>query len=237
MNRLTGKKAMVLGGSRGIGAAIVRRLAAEGASLTFTYVQAEAPAAALAAETGARALQVDSADRAALVRAVGDAGTLDILVANAATAVFGDPLAVDPDAVDAMIDLNVRAVWHGFVEAARHMAQGGRLIAIGSANADRVPTLGGGAYALTKAALQGMVRGLARDFGGRGITVNVVQPGPVDTDANPADGPFAAKLHGFMAIPRHVRADEVAALVTWLASAEAAMVTGTTQTIDGGFSA
>ena len=219
MNRLIGKKAMVLGGSRGIGAAIVQRLAAEGAAVTFTYIQAEARAAALASDTGAQALRVDSADRAALVRAVGDLGPLDILVANAATAVFGDPLAVDPDAVDAMIDVNIRAVWHAFVEAARHMSEDGRLIAIGSANADRVPTLGGGAYALTKAALAGMVRGLARDLGGRGITVNVVQPGPVDTDANPAEGPFAAKLHGFMAIPRHIRADEVAALVAWLASA------------------
>ena len=237
MNRLTGKKAMVLGGSRGIGAAIVQRLAAEGAAVTFTYVEAEARANALASSTGAQALRVDSADRAALVWAVHDAGPLDILVANAATAVFGDPLAVDPDAVDAMIDLNVRAVWHAFVEGARRMADDGRLIAIGSANADRVPTLGGGAYAMTKAALAGMARGLARDLGGRGITVNVVQPGPVDTEANPATGPFAAKLHGFMAIPRHVRADEVAALVAWLASAEAAMVTGTTQTIDGGFSA
>ena len=237
MNRLTGKQAMVLGGSRGIGAAIVQRLAAEGAAVTFTYVQAEARAAALASSTGAKALKVDSADRAALVQAVNEAGPLDILVANAATAVFGDPLAVDPDAVDAMFDLNVRAVWHAFVEAARHMAEGGRLIAIGSANADRVPTLGGGAYALTKAALQGMTRGLARDFGSRGLTVNVVQPGPVDTEANPAEGPYAAKLHDFMAIPRHVRADEVAALVAWLASAEAAMVTGSTQTIDGGFSA
>ncbi len=237
MNRLTGKKALVLGGSRGIGAAIVQRLAAEGAEVIFTYVQAEARAVALASNTGTQALRVDSADRAALVQAVGEAGPLDILVANAATAVFGDPLAIDPDAVDAMIDLNVRAVWHAFVEAARRMAEGGRLVAIGSANADRVPTLGGGAYALTKAALVGMVRGLARDLGGRGITVNVVQPGPVDTEANPAEGPFASKLHGFMAIPRHVRADEVAALVSWLASAEAAMVTGTTQTIDGGFSA
>jgi len=169
---------------------------------------------------------VDSVDRPALVATVREAGPLDILVANAGITVFGDPLATDPGAVDAMFDVNVRALWHAFVEAARTMPDGGRLIAIGSANADRVPTPGGAAYALTKSALSGMVRGLARDFGGRGITVNAVQPGPV-----------ASLLHGFMAISRHVRTDEVAAMVAWLASAEAAMVTGTTQTIDGGFTA
>ncbi len=237
MNKLSGKNAMVIGGSRGIGAATVERLAADGARVTFTFARAEARAADTAARTGAQALKVDSADRPALVATVREAGPLDILVANAGIAVFGDPLATDPDAVDAMFDVNVRAPWHAFVEAARTMPDGGRLIVIGSSNADRVPTPGGAAYAMTKSALSGMVRGLARDLGRRGITVNLVQPGPVDTEANPADGPIANLLHGFMAIPRHVRTDEVAAMVAWLASAEAAMVTGTTQTIDGGFSA
>jgi cyclic-di-GMP-binding biofilm dispersal mediator protein len=114
------------------------------------------------------------------------------------------------------------------------MHDNGRIIIIGSINGDRVPWPGQTAYALSKSAVQGIARGLARDFGKRGITVNVVQPGPVDTDMNPADGPFAKMMHAAMAIQRHATADEVASLVMFLASPAAAMITGTTQTIDGG---
>ena len=117
------------------------------------------------------------------------------------------------------------------------MPDGGRIIVIGSVNGDRMPFAGGAAYALSKSALQGMARGLARDFGDRGITVNVIQPGPTATDMNPEDGPMSEYMHSFMAIKRHVKADEIAGLAAWLASPEAAMVTGAMHTIDGGFGA
>lgn len=237
MDDLAGKNVMILGGSRGIGAAIVRRFAAGGASVTFTYAGSHDAAAALSAETGATAVRADSADRDALIAAVAERGALDVLVVNAGTLVLGDPLTLDPDAIDRMIDINVRAPYHASVEAARRMNDNGRLVIIGSTNGDRMPFAGGAAYALTKSAMQGMVRGLARDFGGRGITVNSIQPGPTDSDMNPADGPMAATMHGFMAIPRHVAASEVAELAAYLAGPHGAMITGSMQTIDGGFGA
>jgi cyclic-di-GMP-binding biofilm dispersal mediator protein len=136
-----------------------------------------------------------------------------------------------------MIDVNVRAPYHAAVEAARRMNRDGRIIVIGSINADRMPFAGGAAYALTKSAMQGMVRGLARDLGERGITVNSVQPGPTDTGMNPADGPMADMMHGFMAIKRHIRPDEIAELTAFLAGPHGAMITGSMQSIDGGFGA
>ena len=234
MGEFSGNRVMVMGGSRGIGAAIVRRFAAEGAAVRFTFSGSPEAAAAVAAETGATAVQADSASRDAVIAAVADAGALDILVINAGVLVFGDPLATDPDAVDRLIDINVRAPYFAGVEAGRRMNDNGRIIIIGSANGDRVQWPGTAAYALSKSAVQGIARGLARDFGHRGITVNVVQPGPVDTDMNPADGPMAATMHSFMAIKRHATADEVASLVLYLSSPAAAMITGTMQTIDGG---
>jgi cyclic-di-GMP-binding biofilm dispersal mediator protein len=136
-----------------------------------------------------------------------------------------------------MIDVNVKAPYFAAVEAARQMPDGGRILVIGSTNGDRMPFAGGAAYALSKSAIQGMVRGLARDFGPRGITVNVIQPGPVDTDMNPASGPMADMMHGFMAIGRHIHASEIADYAAFLASPSAAMITGSLQTIDGGFGA
>jgi cyclic-di-GMP-binding biofilm dispersal mediator protein len=136
--------------------------------------------------------------------------------------------------VDRLIDINVRAVYFAGVEAGRQMHDNGRIIIIGSISGDRAPWPGGTAYGMSKSAVQGIGRGLARDFGARGITVNVVQPGPVDTDMNPAGGPMAKMMHSGMAIKRHATADEVASLVLYLASPAAAMITGTTQTIDGG---
>jgi cyclic-di-GMP-binding biofilm dispersal mediator protein len=156
------------------------------------------------------------------------------MVINAGVAIIGDPLKIDPAAVERLIDINIRAPYFAGVEAGRQMHDNGRIIIIGSVNGDRVPGAGFTAYALSKSAVQGIGRGLARDFGPRGITVNVVQPGPVDTDMNPAQGPMAPMMHGMMAIKRHAHADEVAALVLYLASPVAAMITGTTQTIDGG---
>lgn len=237
MAGFAGKNILVLGGSRGIGAAILRRLAGDGAKVAFTYLGSQEAAEALAAETGAEAVKADSADRRALIRAVADRGALDIIVINAGALAMGDPLALDPDAVDRMFDINVRAPYHAAVEAARRMASNGRIIVIGSTNGDRMPFAGGAAYALTKSAMQGMVRGLARDFGPRGITVNAIQPGPTDTDMNPAGGPMAETMHGFMAIKRHIHAGEIAEYVAFVAGPHGAMITGSLQTIDGGYAA
>lgn len=237
MNDFNGKNVLVLGGSRGIGAAIVRRFASAGGKVAFTYAGSKDAAEAVAAETGAEAIRADSAQRDELVGVVAGRGALDVIVVNAGTLVLGDPLSLDADAVDRMIDVNVRAPYHAAVEAARRMNDNGRILVIGSVNGDRMPFAGGAAYALTKSAMQGMVRGLARDFGDRGITVNSIQPGPTDSDMNPSDGPMAATMHSFMAIKRHARADEIAELAAYLAGPHGAMITGSLQTIDGGFGA
>lgn len=237
MTDFSNKKVLITGGSRGIGAAIVRRFARDGAHVTFTYSSSQDAAEALAAGTGSVALQIDSSDRNAVIESVAERGHLDAIIVNAGVLVMGDPLELDADAIDHMIDVNVRAPYHALVEAARRMNDGGRMIVIGSVNADSVPFPGGAAYSMTKSAMQGMVRGLARDFGDRGITVNAIQPGPVDTEMNPADGPMKEVMHGFMAIKRHARADEIAGMAAYLASDEAAMVTGAFHTIDGGFGA
>lgn len=237
MNDLTGKNVLILGGSRGIGAAIVRRFADAGAAVAFTYAGSREAANLLASETGAEAIQANSADRDALTSTIASRGALDVIVVNAGTLALGDPLVLDPDDIDRMIDVNVRAPYHASVEAARRMNDNGRIIIIGSVNGDRMPFAGGAAYAMTKSAVQGMVRGLARDFGERGITVNSIQPGPTDSDMNPADGPMAATMHSFMAIKRHVTPAEIAELATYIAGPHGGMITGSMQTIDGGFGA
>ncbi|WP_295631719.1 SDR family oxidoreductase [Novosphingobium sp.] len=237
MTDFTGKTILVLGGSRGIGAALVRRFASGGGRVAFTYAGSQDAAQALAKETGAQAIQADSANRDALIATVAAQGPLDILAINAGTLVMGDPLTLDPDAIDRMIDINVRAPYHAAVEAARQMNADGRMVVIGSTNGDRMPFAGGAAYAMTKSAIQGMVRGLARDFGARGITINAIQPGPTDSDMNPADGPMAEFMHGFMAIKRHAHGAEIAELAAFLAGPHGAMITGSMQTIDGGFGA
>jgi cyclic-di-GMP-binding biofilm dispersal mediator protein len=237
MPTLTGKAALVLGGSRGIGAAIVERLVTDGAETRFTYAGSQEAAQTLAARTGAAAARVDSSDANAVGALIDGLDRLDILVINAGTGVFGDARELDPEAVNRMIDINVRGPYHAAVAAARKMKEGGRIIVIGSVNGDRIPFAGGAAYAMTKSAVQGMVRGLARDFGSLGITVNNVQPGPVNTDMNPADGPLKDLMHSFMAIKRHAEPNEIAGLVAYLAGPEAAIVSGAQHTIDGGFGA
>jgi cyclic-di-GMP-binding biofilm dispersal mediator protein len=237
MGVFEGKSVLVLGGSRGIGAAIVRRFRADGAQVTFTYAGSHEAAQQLATETGSTAVLTDSADRDAVIARVRDSGPLDVLVVNAGFALFGDALEQDPDAVDRLFRVNVHAPYHASVEAARQMPDGGRIIVIGSVNGDRMPVPGMASYALSKSALQGMARGLARDFGPRGITINIVQPGPIDTDANPESGPMKDLMHSFMAIKRHGRPEEVAGMVAWLAGPEAGFVTGAMHTIDGAFGA
>ncbi|EEZ8156610.1 SDR family oxidoreductase [Escherichia coli] len=248
MGAFTGKTVLILGGSRGIGAAIVRRFVTDGANVRFTYAGSKDAAERLAQETGATAVFTDSADRDAVIDVVRKSGALDILVVNAGIGVFGDALELNADDIDRLFKINIHAPYHASVEAARQMPEGGRILIIGSVNGDRMPVAGMAAYAASKSALQGMSRGLARDFGPRGITINVVQPGPIDTDANPANGPIDTDanpangpmrdmLHSLMAIKRHGQPEEVAGMVAWLAGPEASFVTGAMHTIDGAFGA
>ena len=223
-----GKVALVTGGARGIGAAIVRRLASDGAAVAFTYASNEAAARALASE-------IEAAGGHAL--AARTFGGLDILVNNAGVFLGGSIDQMSLEDFDRTLNVNVRAVFVATQAAVRHMGDGGRVITIGSTNAERMPWPGFAAYAMSKSALSGLTRGLARDLGPRGITVNNVQPGPVDTEMNPAGGPNAEAMHALMALPRHGRGEEIAGMVAYLASPEAAFVTGASLSIDGGFSA
>jgi 3-oxoacyl-[acyl-carrier protein] reductase len=243
---LRSKRALVTGGSRGIGAAIVLRLARDGADVALTYVSkpdeaAKTVDAATALGVRAVAIQADSADAAAVTSAVDRAakefGGLDVLVNNAGVAKLAPIDDFTLADFDRTYAINVRAVFVATQAAVKHMGDGGRVINIGSCNAERMPFAGGAAYAMSKAALVGLVKGLARDLGPRGITINNVQPGPVDTDMNPATGPFAESLKGLMALKRYSRPDEIAAMVAYLAGPEAGFVTGASLTIDGGFTA
>jgi 3-oxoacyl-[acyl-carrier protein] reductase len=245
-NTLNGKVAFINGGSRGIGAATARRLAQEGATVAIGYQSSSIAAEALVAEIEARggkamALKADATDAGALTRAIDTVaerfGRLDILVNSAGVLVLGPIDQFSLEDFDKTMAVNVRGVFVAAKAAAAHMREGGRIINISSTNAQRMPFVGGAAYAMSKSALTGLAKGLARDLGGRGITVNNVQPGPTDTDMNPADSDFAASLHGLMALPRHGHADEVAAMVAYLASPDAAFVTGADLLIDGGFAA
>jgi len=244
---LQNKRALITGGSRGIGAAIVKRLAREGAHVALTYVSRpghanETVKAAQAFGVRALAIQADSADAEAVVaaveRTVAELGGLDILVNSAGIGVIAPIDGYRLEDFDRTLAVNLRAVFLATQAAVKHMKAGGRIINIGSCNADRVPFAGGAVYAMSKAALVGLVKGLARDLGPRGITINNVQPGPVDTDMNPADSDFAEMLRKqVMALPRYGTADEIAAMVAYLAGPEAGFVTGASLTIDGGFTA
>ena len=244
---LDNRKTLVTGGSRGIGAAIVNRLARDGAHVAFTYVSNsdqgnKTVLAARAFGVKALAIQADSADAAALSAAVDQAQReldgIDILVNSAGIGVMG---AIDDfrlEDFDRTFAVKVRAAFVAIQAAVKHMKSGGRIITIGSCNAERVPFVGGGVYAMSKAALVGLVKGLSRDLGPRGITINNVQPGPIDTDMNPATSDFAKMLKDqVLAVPRYGTGDEIASLVAYLAGPEAGFVTGASLSIDGGFTA
>lgn len=246
MTSLQGKRAFITGGSRGIGAAIVRRFAEEGASVAIGYERSAGKAEALAEQiqaAGGRAvvIQMDAADpasvRGAVDRAAAAWGGLDILVNNAGIIRAGSIEDMTLEDIDATLAVNVRAVIVASQAAIPHMRDGGRIISTGSNLAERVPTGGVSLYSASKAALIAWTKGLARDLGPRGITVNVVHPGSTDTDMNPADSERADGQRERMAIKRYGNADDVAALYAFVASPAARSINGTGLTVDGGANA
>ncbi|MEU4098131.1 SDR family oxidoreductase [Streptomyces sp. NPDC026673] len=246
---LTGRTALVTGGSRGIGAGIARELAREGASVVITYrksrEQAEDVVAELAA-LGAKAfaVQADQSVPHEAATAVEQAaellgGRIDVLVNSAGVAVMGTVDQADPDlleGIEQMMATNVMGTVATTRSAARYLPDGGRVILVGSIVAHRVPSPGVAEYAASKAAIDQLGRGWARDFGPRGITVNVVQPGATDTDMNPADGPNAAAQVAMTPLGRFGTPDDIAKAVAFLAGENAAYITGARLTVDGGFS-
>ncbi|WKG04977.1 3-oxoacyl-ACP reductase family protein [Mycolicibacterium sp. HK-90] len=243
---LTSKVALVTGGSRGIGAAIAQRLAADGAGVAITYNSSPQRADSVVdtiTESGAKAvaLQVDSAApdaaRQAVDAVIATFGRLDILVNNAGVFPNGPLDQVSTEEIDQAIDLHIRAPFLFSQAAAAVMGEGGRIITIGSNLADHVPFPGITLYSATKAAVAGMARGLARDLGPRGITANVVQPGNTDTEMNPADSPEAAADLPNIPLGRYGQASEIAAAVAYLAGPDGQYVNGTTLTVDGGYNA
>jgi 3-oxoacyl-[acyl-carrier protein] reductase len=246
MSNLTNKVALVTGGSRGIGAAIAKRLAADGASVALTYAKDASSASAVVkaievAGGKAIAIQADGADTAAVKAAVEQTvatfGQLDVLVNNAGTAI-PKPFEETPvDEMDHVLDLNVRGVMVATQAALKHMKSGSRIIMIGSCVGERVVAPGLVAYSATKGAVKMFAQGLAREIGGRGITVNNVQPGPIDTDLNPAGGDWAVSQKAATALGRYGHVDEVAALVAFVAGPESSYITGANLTVDGGTNA
>ncbi|WP_275288590.1 SDR family NAD(P)-dependent oxidoreductase [Halomonas elongata] len=246
MTQLTGKVALVTGGSRGIGAAVAKRLAGDGATVALTYVGSEDKARAVVADIEqeggrAMAIQADSRDDRSIENAVervaSSFGGLDILVNNAGVFLIGDIGELERDDLDRTLETNLRAPFVAIQAAARHMRDEGRIVSIGSNLGPRVPWPGLSLYAMSKTGLIGLTKGAARDLGPRGITVNVVHPGSTNTDMNPADGDLSDLQRGVMAIPRYNEADDVANLVGWLAGPEGRSVTGAEFTVDGGANA
>ena len=243
---LENKVALITGASRGIGAAIATKFAEEGASVAVTYANGQQKAAELvkaieAAGGKAIAIQADNADASAVRNAVNltakTFGGLDILVNNAGLGLMGPLDTFSLEDFDRISAVNVRAVFVATQEAAKHMKAGGRVITVGSCMAERAGFPGATAYTMTKAAVVGMTRGLAYDLGPRGITANVIQPGPIDTEMNPANGPNAETMKSMLTISRFGTGDEVAGLALYLASDIAGFVNGAAFTIDGGFRA
>ena len=245
-NKLDGKVALVTGGSRGIGAAIARRLAADGANVAVTYTKgADAAAAVVEAIEGAGrkaiAIQADAADAkavtAAVERTVATFGRLDILVNNAGTAVPKTFEETSLEELDRLIDINVRGTFVATQAALKHMKDGGRIVMIGSCVGERVMTPGLVPYSATKGAVKMFTQGLSREVGARGITVNNIQPGPIDTDLNPAAGDWATPQKANTALNRYGTVDEVASLVAFVAGPGGSYITGANLTIDGGTNA
>jgi 3-oxoacyl-[acyl-carrier protein] reductase len=241
---LVGRRALVTGASRGIGAEIVRRLTADGAAVAFTYGASAAEAEKLAADVAADgatvvAIQADAADPEQVTRSVEETvaalGGLDILVNNAGIAFLGDAATFPLEQFDKLVAVNIRGVFVAIQAALAHLGEGGRIINIGSINADRVPGPGLSVYAMTKAAVAGLTRGLARDLGPRGITVNNIQPGPIDTDMNPAEGEFAEMAKKVMAGGRYGQPSDIAGVVAYLAGPGTGYITGAHWNVDGGF--
>lgn len=243
---LTGKRALVTGAARGIGAAIALKLAEDGADVAITYATSAEKAEALAEEIRALgrhavAIQADAASSqasiAAVERTVADLGGLDILVNNAGVLVAGPFPEQSLEQMDLQLNVNVRGVFVTTQAALRHIPDGGRIITIGSNAGLAVPFAGIAVYAATKSAMESFTRGLARELGPRSITVNLVRPGPIDTDMNPADGPLAPAILPNLSIARYGKAREVAEAVAFLAGPGAAYVTGSGMLVDGGLSA
>src|SRR5580658_8917049 len=244
--KLEGKIALVTGGSRGIGAAIAKRLADDGAKVAITYTRGADAAASVVKSierTGgnAIAIQADATDatavNAAVEKAVAAFGRLDVFVNNAGTAIPKKFEETTLEELDRVIDINLRGAFIATQAALKHMNQGGRIILIGSCVGERMMTPGLVAYAATKGAIKMFAQGLAREVGDRGITVNNIQPGPIDTDLNPAAGDWAVPQKAVTALNRFGTVDEVAALVAFVAGPDAAYITGANLTVDGGTNA
>jgi 3-oxoacyl-[acyl-carrier protein] reductase len=244
--KLAGKVAVVTGGSRGIGAAIAKRLAADGASVAVTYSKGTEAAGAVvetvkAAGGKAIAIQAEAANagavKAAIEKAVETFGRLDVLVNNAGTAIPKKFEEATLEDLDRVIDINLRGTLFATQSALKHMQNGGRIIMIGSCVGERMMTPGLAAYAATKGAVKMFTQGLSREVGDRGITVNNIQPGPIDTELNPAAGDWAVPQVAATALKRYGTVDEVAALAAFIASPEASYITGANLTVDGGTNA
>jgi 3-oxoacyl-[acyl-carrier protein] reductase len=247
MNRkLEGKIALITGGSRGIGAAIAKRLAADGAKVAITYTRGADAAASVVKEIErgggkAIAIQADATDAAAsktaVEKTVATFGRLDVLVNNAGTAIPKTFEETTLEEMDRLLNINVRGVFIATQAALKHMKRGGRIVMIGSAVGERVLTPGLVPYSATKGAVKIFTQALSREVGGRGITVNNVQPGPIDTDLNPATGDWAVPQKAATALDRYGHVDEIAAMVAFVAGPESSYITGANLTVDGGMNA
>jgi len=244
--KLEGKIALITGGSRGIGAAIAKRLATDGADVAITYTKGTDAAASVVKEIEragrkAIAIQADAADaeavKAAVDKTVATLGRLDVLVNNAGTAIPKKFEETTLEEMDRMIDINIRGAFVATQAALKHMKDGGRIIMIGSCVGERMMTPGLVPYSATKGAVKMFSQGLSREVGNRGITVNNIQPGPIDTELNPAAGEWAVPQKAATALNRYGSVDEVAALVAFVAGPESSYITGANLTVDGGTNA